>query len=693
MAYSNTAPISSEEEHGFCVVCFEPYDDDSHKAKFLQCHHTFCSECLTDLASGSRGKQVACPACRLETRLPEQGVDGLQTNYYLKKSEIKSTEPTEEVSKKDENVAPIYICDEHYLQNSFFCKTCSKAICSDCISIDHMSTNGHIVTGIGTAVNETRHTLQDQVNQSHITMTQLQGAIQQIEGELQKLDASKASTINDFHKFIQSLQQQLDECKEKVTNDISQQHQTEQNELLGKKIKFQETVKLLISDSTQSQEIVETGGINELKSCMEKLKEINENTRSDFKLFYQIRSCFASDVISGGILNNNLCDTGERCLQSNFPTSVHWTTNDATAGLGSVIVVELLNDAGNEVPFAASFLTIKITDPRDKELPAALSTTHPDCTVTFTPQRSGKHKVSIWYLGKELIHKECIIVKSNDPVLKFGKKGRGNGSLNLPGSIRIDNNNSLYVTDQGNSLIQQFTSDGKFLRQFPVNVNGVKYCALDMAVDDDNGRILCPDVYSGVFNYYKGNKVLVFDEEGSLKHKDTNNNNMYVGNYITINNRGDIIISDYDTNSIYIHDKQGNLISEIKKPQVLLDHPSFLCTQKDNSIILSDTGNHCIKILNPEGKYMYQVGSYGKKPGQLAHPLGVATDGQNILVADSDNHRIQVFKLDGTFVSMIESHSDPLNQPRGLAVTRDGHVYVVDSNQHCIKKYKYMDIP
>ena len=524
-------------------------------------------------------------------------------------------------------------------------------------------------------------------------MTQLQGAIQQIDGELQKLDASKASTINDFHKFIQSLQQRLDECKEKVTNDILQHHQTEQNELLGKKRKFQETVKLLISDTTQSQKIVETGGINELKSCVEKLKEINENTRSDFKLFYQIRSCFASDVISSGILNNNLCDVGERCLESNFPTSIQWTSNDATAGLKSVIVVELLNEAGDKVPFAASFLTIKITDPSDTELPAALSTTHPHCTVTFKPQISGTHEVSIWYLGEELIHKECIMVKSNDPVLKFGKKGFGNGNLNFPSSITIDkNNNYLYVADRGNSLIQQFTSDGEFLSQFPVNVNGAKYCALDMAVDDDNGRILCPDVYSGVFSYYKGKKVLVFDQEGRLKHEDTNNN-MYVGNYITINNCGDIIISDHDTNSIYIHDKQGNLISEIKKPQVLLNNPSFVCTQKDNSIILSDTGNHCIKILNPEGKYMYQVGSYGGKAGQLAYPWGVATDGENILVADGNNHLIQVFKLDGTFVSMIESHSDPLNQPRGLAVTRDGHVYVVDSNQHCIKKYKYMDMP
>ena len=35
-----------------------------------------------------------------------------------------------------------------------------------------------------------------------------------------------------------------------------------------------------------------------------------------------------------------------------------------------------------------------------------------------------------------------------------------------------------------------------------------------------------------------------------------------------------------------------------------------------------------------------------------------------------------MFKNDGAFVSMIEGREDPLGYPRGLAFTKDGHVYV-----------------
>ena len=56
--------------------------------------------------------------------------------------------------------------------------------------------------------------------------------------------------------------------------------------------------------------------------------------------------------------------------------------------------------------------------------------------------------------------------------------------------------------------------------------------------------------------------------------------------------------------------------------------------------------------------------------GQLKHPWGVATDGENILVADSGNKRIQVFKIDGMFVSIIASEDDPLQDPAGLESQR-----------------------
>ena len=550
--------------------------------------------------------------------------------------------------------------------------------------------DGHTIVSIDEVVVATRHTLQNQVHSSHIIINRLKAAIRETDCEVQRLDADKDITINDLHSCIQRVQQHIDQCKEKATNAILQYHKTEENELHNKRSQLREALHLLESDVTQSEEVAKNGDINDLQTSVQKLAKINEITNSDFDLFNLIKSCFSSNIMSGTPIKDDLCEIGLTCLQSNLPTSVEFEVCDAIAGLTSVITVKLFDMIRNKVPFAVSFLAINITDPWQNKLPVSLNKTHPDCTVTFTPQRSGKHVISMQYLGEKLnCNQTNIMVRSNDPVFKFGNRGNGNGTFRFPNSIRIDHNKCLYVCDPENRLIQKFTVDGEFLSQFQVDVNGANCCALDMAVDEDKGIILCPEVFKSYYSFTKGHKVLVFDLEGKLREEDTNNR-LYLGAYVTINNNGEVITCDHTTNSVFIQDKQGNIINEIRKPNVLLYSPSFMCILKDNGIILSDTYNNCIKIFNSKGEYVRQIGSYGNKVGQLSSPRGVATDGKNILVADGNNHRIQVFKLDGTFVSMIESYEDPLDQPRGLAVTNDGHVYVVDKNRHCIKKYKYM---
>ena len=602
------------------------------------------------------------------------------------------------ISQKAEQqkpVIPTEVCHKHCNQpKSFYCNTCRTAICRDCTVFDHKTTDGHLITSIGEAVVNALHTLQNQASLNHVTMIQIQGALQQIEYELQTLDADKASALKGLHSFINLAQQQLDHCEHEATDSILKNYKTAKNKLLDNKRQLQEARTLLGNGISQAMEIKKVDDISQQISYEEKLKKDNNMAKSDFSPFCHIQNCFASDVITGlnGIMGN-LFDIGKTCLQSNLPHSFEFSCNETTAGLRSILTLELLNDAGNKVPFAATFLTIKMTDPWHEELPITLSSTHPDCTVAFTPQRSGKHKISILYLGQKLKSDHThIMVNSNNPVLKFGKQGNGNGTFQFPGGIAIGRSNCLYVADTGNRLIQKFTAGGKFMSQFRIDVNGDNYSTLDLIVDEDSGLITCTEVSVDECAFAtEGNKVLVFNLEGEIQ-KEYINNEMRLPVYIAVDSHGNLIIVDRTTKSVFVHDKQGNLINEIGQSEGMMG-PSYMCVQEDDSIIVSDTGNHCIKIFNSEGVLMHQIGSYGNKNSQLSYPFGVACDGENILVVDSGNERIQVFKNDGTFVSMIESHSDPLDFPRGLAVTRDGYLYVTDRVHHCVKKYKYKDMP
>ncbi len=60
--------------------------------------------------------------------------------------------------------------------------------------------------------------------------------------------------------------------------------------------------------------------------------------------------------------------------------------------------------------------------------------------------------------------------KDGNWLKSWGEPGNQPGQLNTPHSIAVDAQNNVYVADRGNRRIQVFSTDGKLLRQFTINV-------------------------------------------------------------------------------------------------------------------------------------------------------------------------------------------------------------------------------
>ena len=74
-------------------------------------------------------------------------------------------------------------------------------------------------------------------------------------------------------------------------------------------------------------------------------------------------------------------------------------------------------------------------------------------------------------------------------------------------------------------------------------------------------------------------------------------------------------------------------------------------TDTNPVVIVSDHSNHCIKVLDYDGRLLHTYGKEGNKgqgDGQLNGPLGVCTDpGGRIIVCDYSNNRVVSFWREG----------------------------------------------
>ncbi|XP_066145612.1 brain tumor protein [Euwallacea fornicatus] len=109
--------------------------------------------------------------------------------------------------------------------------------------------------------------------------------------------------------------------------------------------------------------------------------------------------------------------------------------------------------------------------------------------------------------------------------------------------------------------------------------------------------------------------------------------------------------------------------------------PHGFCLGVEEDIIVADTNNHRIQIFEKTGSYKFQFGIPGKDEGQLWYPRKVAImrNSGKYVVCDRGNERsrMQIFTKNGHFLKKIAIRY--IDIVAGLAVTAAGEIVAVDS--------------
>ncbi|KPM02773.1 Filamin and NHL repeat containing protein [Sarcoptes scabiei] len=114
----------------------------------------------------------------------------------------------------------------------------------------------------------------------------------------------------------------------------------------------------------------------------------------------------------------------------------------------------------------------------------------------------------------------------------------------------------------------------------------------------------------------------------------------------------------------------------------MFDRPAGIAINNNISqLIVADKDNHRIQVFDLSGNFLFKFGEKGSRPGQFCYPWDVAVCSKTsmILVSDTRNRRIQLFTHYGQFLWHC---AHPLDSPRGVVFLTPDRYIISDFNKH-----------
>ena len=162
-------------------------------------------------------------------------------------------------------------------------------------------------------------------------------------------------------------------------------------------------------------------------------------------------------------------------------------------------------------------------------------------------------------------------------------------------------------------------------------------------------------------------RVQVLDAE--FKHifninKDGSGRNLGYPDRVAVNKSGEIIISDYQANTISVYSQTGSYSSQLTGHW---NKPCGIAVDSDDTIYVCDGGSYTVKVLDRTGQIIRTFGGRGTQPGLFqSKPLFITVYNESIVVSDAAG-QIHQFTKSGSYMRKMEV--DNVRNARGLTVT------------------------
>ncbi len=164
---------------------------------------------------------------------------------------------------------------------------------------------------------------------------------------------------------------------------------------------------------------------------------------------------------------------------------------------------------------------------------------------------------------------------------------------------------------------------------------------------------------------------------------------------VAISPSGEVWVTDRRLRSVFVFSPEGEFVRTFKPPVGVAKTwaPIWVSFDTSGSVYVCDVGNnarHQVLVFDEQGQEKAHWGKTkavegdNEAPGEFYYPNGVAVaKNGDVFVSDSNNRRIQVFDSAGKFKYFIATSGTP----RGLAIDGQQRLYVVDALAHLVDLY------
>lgn len=311
---------------------------------------------------------------------------------------------------------------------------------------------------------------------------------------------------------------------------------------------------------------------------------------------------------------------------------------------------------------------------------------------------------------------------------------RGDALFDDPWGIAMDSSGNAYVTDVKNHCIRKITpafvvttiagtpgasghKDGTGKTALFTEPKGITIASNgDLFVADTGNHCIRKVSAAGIVSTFAGTPA-----EAGFKNGPGNVAQFDTPIGIAWNPDGALYVSDFGNSRMRLVSKSG-IVSNFAGteppnprpvPQMLdgpgafslFDTPQGITIDGDRNLFVAEEDNHALRKIILENVVTTEWGS--TVPGStdaalglasFALPGGIVYDGKSLFyVADTANHTIRIINKNGAVTTLAgkagvsgkddgEGDEARFDNPRGVALDKDGNLYVADEGNHLIRK-------